>query len=228
MYYLIASAKTMKKSEYQGNEVLFKKKSTSLFELIKAMSKQELQQALKISDKLNEEVYALYHHHSFNGLCLDIYDGVVFKHLNYQELDKSSQEFALNHILISSAMYGLLRANDNIKAYRLDMLAKLDINLKQYWHDEVVAYLKQLDDLIVDLSSNEFSQVWNKDFHNYYVIKFVKEGKKDPIKKLRGLFLRECCVNKVEEVDSLKLIEVAGYKYCEELSNQHELVYVKE
>ncbi len=227
MYYVISSAKTMKPSSLHGSEPLFLNKSRELLALLKAMDLPQLQTTLKISAKLSEEVYALYHDNSYHGLCLDIYDGIVFKNLGFNTLDENSQTFALKHILISSAMYGLLRASDEIETYRLDMLAKIKLNLKQYWHDEVVTYLNELDDIIIDLSSKEFNQVWIKDVSNYYTISFMSEGKKEPIKKLRGLFLKECCLKQVNDLDALKKIVILDYYFAQDLSNNHELVYVK-
>jgi cytoplasmic iron level regulating protein YaaA (DUF328/UPF0246 family) len=88
------------------------------------------------------------------GAAIDVYAGVLYKALDWQSLDKSSQLRGQKSIAIISAKYGLLRALDEIEPY------KQKINTSAM-RDEITRLLDNVDaDLIVDARSSTYKGVW--------------------------------------------------------------------
>ena len=60
-------------------------------------------------------------------------------------------------------MYGMLRPFDGVRAYRLEMAAKLKINDKKdlydFWQKKVTGELQKYDDTVINLASEEYSKV---------------------------------------------------------------------
>jgi len=94
---------------------------------------------------------------SFNG---DVYQGLVAKTLNENQLD-----FAQQHLRILSGLYGVLRPLDLIQPYRLEMGTKLSVGRKkdlyQFWKkmitDKISDSVKESgSDYLINLASNEY------------------------------------------------------------------------
>ena len=88
------------------------------------------------------------------GAAIDVYTGVLYKALDWQSLNKSSQSRGQKSIAIISAKYGLLKPLDEIEPY------KQKINIAAM-RDEVT---RQLDgvktELIIDCRSSTYKGVW--------------------------------------------------------------------
>lgn len=82
-----------------------------------------------------------------------IYTGVLYERLRLPDLDASARE----HVLIASALWGAVRPDDHIPAYRLSMGAKLPRipNLAAWWRPHLVKALPD-DGLVIDLRSGAY------------------------------------------------------------------------
>lgn len=84
----------------------------------------------------------------------ELYTGVLFAALGLADLD-------WNGVLITSALWGVIRPGDRIPAYRLDMSAKLPGigALAAYWREPLRAALPDRG-LVLDLRSGSYAAAW--------------------------------------------------------------------
>ncbi|MDD3129052.1 MAG: YaaA family protein [Candidatus Izemoplasmatales bacterium] len=209
-------------------------KSYVLFNKIKNMSKLDLSIAFNIKSKLLNETYDLYHEGFSNNLfikAIDYYNGVVFSQLNISKYTVEQRKYMDSHLIILSAMYGFLQPSSLVIPYRLDMTVKIpDINLYEYWQEEVSGYFKD-DDLIINLASNEFSKMLKNKRKSFISIDFYDSAnKKTPsynTKKMRGLMLNHIIENQIIDVKAIREFSCDNYVYDKNLSTVNNYVFIK-
>jgi cytoplasmic iron level regulating protein YaaA (DUF328/UPF0246 family) len=86
-----------------------------------------------------------------------VYTGVLYERLRLPDLPAAARR----RVLIASALWGVVRPNDRIPAYRLSMDAKLPGlgGLAAWWRPALTAALPD-DGLIVDLRSGTYAAAW--------------------------------------------------------------------
>ena len=92
------------------------------------------------------------------GLAIDVYTGVLFKALDAGSL-RAAERRRLNRLVaISSALFGLVRPDDLIPAYRLSGDTSLPAlgAMATVWRDQVSAELEQHQGVIFDLRSGAY------------------------------------------------------------------------
>ena len=101
--------------------------------------------------------------HSPVMAAMDRYTGVLYEALDAESLAAGARDFAARHVIIHSALFGLLRANDPIPAYRLSHDSRLPAHpLGRSWRGPVTAELGTLvqnhaePELILDLRSESY------------------------------------------------------------------------
>jgi cytoplasmic iron level regulating protein YaaA (DUF328/UPF0246 family) len=87
----------------------------------------------------------------------EVYSGVLFERLRLSELPAPARA----RVLIASALWGVVRPDDRIPAYRLSMTARLPRvgGLAAYWRPALRAALPD-DGLVVDLRSGPYAAAW--------------------------------------------------------------------
>ena len=92
--------------------------------------------------------------------ALDRYTGVLFDALDVGSLPEAARTFAFEHVVIHSALFGLLGGADPIPAYRLSHNARLPgVQLKRVWAEAVSAVLATRDELVLDLRSEAYVEL---------------------------------------------------------------------
>lgn len=92
--------------------------------------------------------------------ALERYTGVLYDALDAAGLDLAAREFAGRTVVIHSAMFGLLGANDPIPAYRLSHNSRLPaLSLKEAWRNPVSAELGAHSGLVLDLRSEAYVEL---------------------------------------------------------------------
>jgi cytoplasmic iron level regulating protein YaaA (DUF328/UPF0246 family) len=86
-----------------------------------------------------------------------VYTGVLYERLRLPELPPAARE----RVLIASALWGVVRPDDRIPAYRLSMAARLPRlgGLAARWRPALRAALPD-DGLVVDLRSGPYAAAW--------------------------------------------------------------------
>lgn len=154
----------------------------------------------------------------------DVYAGVLFERLGFGALPAAARRRASSQLLISSALWGLLRPDDRIPYYRLPAKAKLPQvgALSAFWRPALArAMTDEEGSLIVDMRSSAYSSAWRPRKARLLTVRaFTEQGGERKVithmaKETRGeatrlLLLADSGPSTAEDVASI--VEAAGYR----------------
>ncbi len=176
--------------------------------------------------------------------ALFAFRGDVYGGLDADAFSREDLAYAQQHLRILSGLYGLLRPLDLMQAYRLEMGTRLanpgGKDLYAFWGDSITRALNQAlaaqgDGVLVNLASEEYFSAVKpavlegeivtpvfKDYKNggYKIISFFA-------KKARGQMASWLIRERLQDVAALRHYTVGGYRYSKELSQGHELVFIR-
>ena len=212
--------------------------SQTVVSKLTAITKEELQQLLKVSDALLEENWlkiqkfkepVTYH-------AMDLYQGLAFRSFKQVADWKEHRDYAVKHIRILSALYGAINPEECVKPYRLDLTMNLKIEggtLKKYWKERMVTSFEE-GECIVNLASSEFSSLFNKKQYDWVDIDFYekKEGELKQhstiSKKARGKMAAWMMRHHTQDKAELQNFDIDGYTFDTSLSKENHYCFVKE
>ena len=240
MKILIPTAKEMNTSLPTVKSKPLSPESQAVLDALATYSAQELESFYKISAEKAQEEYdhiqALKNGSARNYPALHLFDGLMYRNIKRDDLTKEEQTYLEKHLMITSALYGVIPAFEPIAPHRLDFLMKLKIagkSLKSHWQSAYEESAKG-EELIFSLLSSEFETVFPKEIREKMVtFKFMedRDGKlkvhSTISKKARGAFLTVLMENQVTSVEEIKKLSFAGFHYREDLSIGKELAFVK-
>lgn len=235
------------------NHGLFKTSSTPLFEMeaqtlmhqLQSFSVQDLMQREHWSVKMAMVAFDTYQRFfsldQFQMPAIFAYHGTAFEQLDAATLSADQLAFANNHLLIFSALYGILRPLDRIRPYRLDMKSALIPTLYSFWRDQIDHYvmqiLNQMQCPLMNLASQEYFQLLDRkklQAHHFVITPLFKQEIKGKLvtnslyaKQARGLMSRFIIEHQMTDVESVKSFMCQGYAYVPELSTPREWVFVR-
>ena len=240
MKILIPTAKEMNTDLPSIEALTLREESQAVLDSLAHYSASELENFYKVSAEKAEEEYAhiqaLKDQRAKHYPALKLFDGLMYRHIKRDGLTEAEQAYLEKHLMITSALYGVIPAFEPIAPHRLDFLMKLKVagkSLKNHWQ---AAYEESMKDqeLIFSLLSSEFETVFPKEIREKMVtFKFMEErdGKlkihSTISKKARGAFLTALMENQVTSVEEIKKLSFAGFNYREDLSSDKELAFVK-
>ena len=149
-----------------------------------------------------------------------------------ETFDKSDFEYLESHLVILSALYGVLTPYTNVKEYRLDMTNSIfeSKSLYEIWKTSVNEYFEK-EDVVLNLASKEYSKLINFDKLIDFEFWENSNGKLKQVstnsKKMRGFTLNYIVKNKISDVKKLRNITLNGYVFDEDMSDERKFVYVK-
>lgn len=237
MKIIISPAKSFKKNEGIETEgLLFPEKTKILVDKFKKYSMNEMGNLNRTNDKLTEKAYYDYQEFDFENLdnpAIFAYDGLVFKQFDKKDFDDLG--YLNDHVYIISALYGLLKPLTGMADYRL-YFDNSDINLYEFWGDDLYKELYKDNDLIINLASKEYTKTirpFLKKDDKFLSLSFKddKDGKLRSytawMKQARGQMLKEIISKKIEDPEDIKKLVVNGYKYDPYNSTENEYVYIR-
>ncbi len=226
----------------------FVAESTELINALRQRSVAEIAALMKLSPtlaELNVDRYARWRprftaHNSRPAVLA--FDGDVYGGLDAISLSDAQLDWADQHLVILSGLYGALRPLDALQPYRLEMGTALPNsrgnNLHAYWGDALADYLNrrarsQATPVIVNLASQEYFggvrhsrlkprvvhcvfEDWKGD--HYKVISFFA-------KRARGLLARHAVEKMIETPEGLQGFASEGYRYARQASAPDRLVF---
>jgi cytoplasmic iron level regulating protein YaaA (DUF328/UPF0246 family) len=172
---------------------------------------------------------------AFNG---DVYDGLDAYRLTPEQL-----EWADEHLVMLSGLYGVLRPFDWMQPYRLEMGTALPNakgkDLYAFWQPAVARYLNQrLADqgdapLLVNLASQEYAKAVDRKRIDAPIVDCVFEegGPKGWrvvglfAKRARGRMARFIIEQRARQLDDLRSFAQDGYRYVAKASTADTLVF---
>ena len=101
---------------------------------------------------------------AFCGPAIEIYVGVLYGALDWATLSSTAKKRGESELLIVSALFGALRPNDLIPAYRLSMQVNLPKvgALGSYWKKHLREPLDAVaSELIIDMRSQSYLRAWS-------------------------------------------------------------------
>jgi hypothetical protein len=220
---------------------LFLDKTNQLISVLNSWSISDFKSKMKTSDSISLTTFETYKNWNQSNInsgipAVYLYSGTAFKGLSSINWNNLDLDYAQNNLIILSGLYGFLRPLDLIHKYRLEMALKFDISkdvnsLYKFWSHSITTYFNEnfSKELIVNLASNEYFKVIDEkvletDILNCHFLE-VKNGTQKSIashaKRARGLFARFIVKNKLKHREDLKLFDLEGYKYRDDLSNEN-------
>ena len=187
--------------------------------------------------------------------ALFAYDGIQYQYMAPHLFSHGQWEYVKNHLRILSGFYGILRPDDRVTPYRLEMQARLAVDGKKdlydFWGSSLFEELTGKTEeetepgnggkaentpVILNLASREYS----KAIEPFLTpdIRFVtcvfgvlKDGKvkikATEAKMARGEMVRFLAENNVTDVEAVKGFSVSGYGYSPEHSEENSFVFIK-
>lgn len=165
--------------------------------------------------------------------ALDRYTGVLYDALDAATLTPAARALAAESVIIHSALFGLLRADDPIPAYRLSHDSRVPgLRLRPHWSDAIAAQLAEHPGLILDLRSEAYVALGPVPATAYFlrVVSPGPDGVKRALnhfnKKGKGIFVRALLEGGVDHpnVESLfAWAESAGVRVAPGLPGELEL-----
>lgn len=233
-----------------GNDPELISQSKKLASQLRKLRPRDIAELMDISPKLaelNALRYSEWHHPYPAGKArpaLSAFKGDVYEGLKGWELNDEQLKFAGKHLRILSGLYGLLKPDDIILAYRLEMGTSLEgkgfKNLYQFWGDKITKSVKQAikesgNNILVNLASEEYSKAVDFKATKARIITPVfnefKNGKFKFIsfngKRARGLMTRFIIDHKLSDPEQIKLFNYEGYGFMEQLSKEDQWVFVR-
>ena len=200
---------------------------------------------MKLSENLNvqtiNDIQLWDSEKSYKTPAVYAYQGTSFKYLEPLKWKLSDADYAQNHLLILSGLYGVLRPFDWINKYRLEMGLKFQLdsskNLTQFLKDKITKYFNSFeqDKFIINLASKEYSNVLTNTSLNSTIIDCVfYEKSKNSLKVVgsyskaaRGSMANFIVKNKLESIEDLERFNELGYNFLSEESSNTKLVFVR-
>jgi len=226
------------------SQPLFVEEAAELIAVLRKLSASEVASLMKLSDALAELNVARYAEWepvfdttsarqaalAFNG---DVYEG-----LRAPELSDEALQWAQEHVLMLSGLYGVLRPLDLMRPYRLEMGTRLQTekgaNLYAFWGSRIAEYLnEQGDEVVVNLASEEYFKAVDRKVLKARVVQCVFQEQKGDAwkvisfhaKRARGLMARHVIDERIDQPEGLKTFAAEGYAYAADASSADRLVF---
>lgn len=217
--------------------------------ILKKWSVEDIQLAMTLNPKLAYQVYQFVQSFDLPKVSRKqaalAYNGIAYLGLEAESFTKQDWEFAQDHLVSLSGLYGPLRPMDEIKPYRLEASIKVENkrgkDLYAYWNDTITEYLSKRmltdDNVLINLASNEYSKLINKKElpkDSRVITPVFKELVGDRYKtivvytkKCRGTMTRFIIQNKLTNAEDLKHFDVDGYSFSPDLSKGDQWVFAR-
>lgn len=229
---------------------LFVEQASQLINVLRQQSVEDIAQLMKLSDalaQLNVQRYAEWQP-SFDlsnaRQAILAFNGDVYEGLQAVDLSDKQLQWAQQHVLMLSGLYGVLRPLDLMRPYRLEMGTRLETpkgkTLYAFWGDQIASYLNEClaiqgkqDPVVVNLASEEYFKSVNQKVLKARVVQCVFQDEKNGAwkvisfhaKRARGLMARYVIDNAITDPNDLKRFNSEGYVYMATESSENQLVF---
>lgn len=222
----------------------FLERTEELKECLASMNKDQLKDLFQANDKITELNYYRYQNMKLTENLTPAvlaYVGIQYQSMAPNIFTTDQWEYVKQHLYIISGFYGLLKADDGVVPYRLEMQAKLKTknakDLYEYWGDSIYRELiGDKKEVIVNLASKEYSKAVQP-FADQdtpiltCVFGTLQEGKvkvkATEAKMARGFMVSFMARENAGNPEDLKKFSEGGYCFSEERSDMWNYVFLK-
>ena len=255
MLYLLSPAKTLdyktplaRGIAARATEPVFVPRAAELIAQLSRLAPPQVAQLMDLSDELaalNVVRYAAWSPQSTpdnSRPAALAFDGDVYGGLDAGTLKPAQLDWAQDHLVILSGLYGVLRPLDRLQPYRLEMGTRLandrGRDLYAFWGDTLAQYLDSrlsgdAVPVLVNLASQEYFKAADRKVLAARVVDCVfedwKGGRYKVIsffaKRARGLMARWAVQHKATKVSKLEQFDSEGYAFDADASAPDRLVF---
>lgn len=252
MLTVISPAKRLNFDPIEGPKTLpeFQSDATSLANTAKRLSVKKLEDLMSISTdlaKLNAQRFRDFEGQSTEANAKQAayaFAGDTYTGLEAASLDDEEMDFAQGHLRILSGLYGLLRPNDLIQPYRLEMGSRLATRrgktLYAYWGSRISTALNELAaqngcKFLINCASQEYFGAVDKKALNLEIVtpQFLEDRVGGPkvisfsAKKARGAMARFIVQKRIQDPTALTEFDGGGFLYNAEKSAPNSPAFIK-
>ncbi|HYP84688.1 peroxide stress protein YaaA [Variovorax sp.] len=222
--------------------------SVELIRVLRQKSPQDIAGLMSLSDKLsalNVARYAAWRARSTpenSRQAAFAFDGDVYGGLDARTLSRDELDWAQQHLVILSGLYGVLRPLDRLQPYRLEMGTALanprGKDLYAFWGTRISAYLNQravqdVTPVVINLASQEYFRAVDRKALKARVVECVfEEGRGGQYKvisffakRARGLMARWAVRHRAATPQALERFDLEGYSFDAAASQPHRMVF---
>lgn len=223
-----------------GTQPMFLADAERIMVELKKLSPQALARLMKVNDVIAQQTWERTQSWSTpfgpsnSRRAADCFSGAVYTGLDASSWDDKSFEFAQDHLCILSGLYGILKPNDFMQPYRLEMGLKwqptpAQKNLYAFWGSRIQKHLQEHSDgIIINLASREYSQSAMLEKSNTQVITpdfkekvgGVLKSKMTYAKEARGRMAKFFIENQCKDPEELKGFKEMGYTFDKNHSSE--------
>lgn len=226
--------------EYAGLPV-YLEQAQGILTWMQSKTYEELKKLWKCNDKIAKQNYERLQqmdlHKNLTPAVLS-YEGIAYQYMAPAVFEDRQLAYVQEHLRILSGFYGVLKAMDGVRPYRLEMQAKAAVgdakDLYGLWGNRLYRQVRDESGLIINLASKEYSRCIEKYLtaEDTYITctfgelaggKLVAKG--TYAKMARGEMVRFMAERKIEEPEKLKEFDRLGHRFREDLSSETEYVF---
>lgn len=212
-----------------------------LYELLKSMTEEELKNLFKANDQITRQNFERYQTMNITEAltpALLSYVGIQYQYMAPKLFSHEEWEYVNCHLRILSGFYGVLRPDDRVTPYRLEMQTKLSAggkkDLYEFWGRKL--YDAVGDSVIINLASREYSKAVEPYLApgDRFVTCIFGEYKDNKVKvkateakMARGEMVRYMAQNRIQQPEAIKKFDCLGYRYSKELSSEDTFIFIK-
>lgn len=172
------------------------------------------------------------------------FQGDVYQGLEAPQWSAADMDFARDHLLILSGLYGVLRPHEAIRPYRLEMGTQLPVEkgrqLYDFWQKPLQEYFAQhipAEEPLINLASKEYFKALEKAAvpNPVLQVQFMDEGKNGQYrvvafhaKKARGRMAHFMIQNRLDRVEDLREFNLDRYYYAPEASSADTFTFLRD
>lgn len=253
---IISPAKKMRVRQddmpWGGMPVLLNKTEV-LKNRLRSLNEEELKRLLATNDSITHENYLRYQEMDLRrnlSPAAISYTGIQYQYMAPHLFSEEQWLYICRHLRILSGFYGILKADDAVVPYRLEMQSRLETDgekdLYGYWKDDIYRELynpggeggeeKLRRCKVLNLASKEYSKAvepWLRPGDEYVTCIFgtLKDGKvkvkATEAKMARGEMVRFLAEQNAMGFETVKRFNRLGFSYAPELSDENRLVFLK-
>lgn len=212
-----------------------------ILQWMKGQPQARLQALWKCNDKIAEQNFdRLSHMDLYRNLTPAVlsYEGIAYQYMAPAVFESRMLDYIQEHLRILSAFYGVLRPMDGVTPYRLEMQAKASLDghkdLYDFWGSMLYDAVRDVDGVIVNLASKEYSRCVEKYLtgkDRFITVVFCEKSggrlvtKGTYAKMARGEMVRYMAEQQIATPAQMKAFNRLGYVYREALSSEQTYVF---